>query len=208
MGAKTGKIFNLGKVSRYMKSRNWLGLVWGLMTHDAKNGGNRRMAVLLLRGEPRNEYQFGVDWYIKTEIGFQNASGDCVPITFVRTSSESGLVWFPNLVKKFYGDCRETLENYLPSYRPSYGSFFERIRVLPNRRPDERGLARVLPREVSSVGRLAARYPLDNLSFNDEEELNQYLTENIRSFGRVRGTARLNNGVKRIDHWKIGPIRA
>jgi hypothetical protein len=55
---------------------------------------------------------------------------------------------------------------------------------------------------------LAARYPLDNLSFNDEEELNQYLTENIRSFGRVRGTARLNNGVKRIDHWKIGPIRA
>lgn len=204
MGAKTGKILNLGKVSRYMQSRNWLGLIWGLMTHDAKNGGNRRMAVLLLRGEPRNEYQFGVDWYVRTEIGFQNAAGDVVPITFVRTPSESGLLWFPALVRKFYGDCRETLANYLPSY----GSSFERLRILPNRSPDERGLVRVLPREIMAAGRLPTQISIDGLSFDDDVDLDRYLMENIRFFSRVRGTVRLNDRTRRLNHWKIGPIRA
>lgn len=204
MAARVGTILNLGRVSKYMQMRGWLGLVWGLMAHDAKNSSNRRMAVLLLRGEPRREYQFGIDWYCKTRIGYQSADGNCVPIQFVRMTSESGLFWAPNLVSKFYGTTRETLANYLPTYDFT----LSRIRVLPNRMPDDRGLSPVFPREVASTGKLPQVHSLNGLCFNDDAELDQYLRENVRFFSRIRGVARLNNGVRKLNHWKIGPIRA
>ena len=204
MASKLGTILNVRKISKYMENRGWLGIVWGLMSHDARNSSKKRMSVLLLRGMPKRDLQFGIDWYVKSASGHRNLSGDCLPIDFVRVVSDSGLFWSPELTYRFYGAMRETLSNYLPEYDLK----LSRIRVLPNRVPDKRGLTPVLPRDIKSTGHLPLHHSIDGLCFDGDVDLNAHLTENVRFFARVRGSARVNNGIRRFNHWNIGPIRA
>ncbi|KKL63212.1 hypothetical protein LCGC14_2177370 [marine sediment metagenome] len=203
MKSTTGTILNLSRVSRYMKSRGLLGLIWGDMVHDAKRSSDRRMSILLLRGEIRREHQFGVDWYCAIPFGFSNGAGSFLPFRFTKTTSDSGLFWSPTLSEKYFGSARRTLSNYLPIYK--YG--IERIRILPNRNPDFRGLVPVLPREVKRFGRLPIDHRIDGLFFDSLDHLDQYLMHNVRFFSRVKGIVRTNDCNVRVNHWNIGPIR-
>ena len=204
MISKLGTILNIKKISKYMENRGWLGIVWGLMSHDARNSSKKKMSILLLRGKPKKDFQFGIDWYMRSTSGYRSLSGDFLPVNFVRIVSDSGLFWSPELTNRFYGTMRETLSNYLPEYNLK----LSRLRVLPNRTPDERGLTPVLSRDIKSAGRLPLHHSVNGLCFDDDTDLGNYLRDNIRFFARVRGSARVNNGTRRFNHWKIGPIRA
>lgn len=203
MKAKTGTIQNLAKVNKYLNTRGFLGIVWGDTAHDPKRSSSRRMAVLLLRGKVRSEYQFGIDWYYSSLHGFENEQLDIAPISYVRSIPETGLFHCSSLCERYFGKSRRSLSNYLPELPLS----FSRLRVLPNRQPDDRGLVRVRPREVGTVKKLALEHRVDGLSFDSKSDLNHHLTEHVRFFSRVKGTARTNEGPVRFNHWNIGPIR-
>lgn len=200
---KTGTVANLGLVSKYMSKRGMLGIIWGGTIYDAKRSSSRRMTVILLRGKPRIRYQFGVDWYWKTDFGYENADGNCLPFLFVRKVADSGLFWAKDLGWKYFGKIRQTIGNYLREFPMS----LERVRILPNRSPDNCGLAFVLPREAKITGKLAIRHSVDGLCFGSWAECYAYMRDNIRFFSKIIGVIRTDEGSHKFNHWKIGPIR-